>query len=126
MFLFSRFSGHQHFEQLPYAQIASDNAVSEGTVRLCMERTLRLFRVCLENRKNVALVWRDVGMLIIQGKDVKMRFYTDFLKRLNGTGKTLRAVLEVGVLFSQCRSSFFWNAFWGLGGCFLLACHAFC
>ena len=107
VFLFSRFSGHQHFEQLPYAQIASDNAVSEGTVRLCMERTLRLFRVCLENRKNVALVWRDVGMLIIQGKDVKMRFYTDFLERLNGTGKTLRAVLEVGFLFSQRRSWFF-------------------
>ncbi|KAM6115519.1 coiled-coil domain-containing protein 81-like [Phoenicopterus ruber ruber] len=87
--------GHQHFEQLPYAQIASDNAVSEGMVQLCMERTTRLFRVCLENRKNVALVWRDVGMLIIQGKDVKMRFYTDFLKRLNGTDKMLQAVLEM-------------------------------
>ncbi|XP_052628655.1 coiled-coil domain-containing protein 81-like [Harpia harpyja] len=87
--------GHQHFEQLPYAQIASDNAVSEGTVQLCVERTMRLFRVCLENRDNVALVWRDVGMLIIQGRDVKMRFYTDFLKRLNGTDQMLQAVLEM-------------------------------
>lgn len=68
---------------------------------------MRLFRVCLENRKNVALVWRDVGMLIIQGKDVKMRFYTDFLKRLNGTSKMLQAVLEVGFSFSQRHSWFF-------------------
>ncbi|KAM6032577.1 uncharacterized protein LJ206_002286 [Theristicus caerulescens] len=87
--------GHQHFEQLPYARIASDNAVSEGTVQLCMERTMYLFRACLENRKNVAVVWRDVGMLIIQGRDVKMSFYTDFLKRLNGTDKALQAVLEM-------------------------------
>ncbi|KAM6032497.1 uncharacterized protein LJ206_002323 [Theristicus caerulescens] len=87
--------GRRYFEQLPYAQIASDNAVSEGTVQLCMERTMRLLRVCLENRKNVALVWGDVGMLIIQGRDVKMRFYTDFLKRLNGTDKALQAVLQM-------------------------------
>ncbi|KAM9662058.1 uncharacterized protein ACIBXB_012125 isoform 2-T5 [Morphnus guianensis] len=87
--------GHQHFEQLPYAQIASENAVSEGTVQLCVERTMCLFRVCLENRDNVALVWRDVGMLIIQGRDVKMRFYTDFLKRLNGTDQMLQAALEM-------------------------------
>lgn len=107
MFLSSCFSGQQHFEQLPYARIASDNAVSEGTVQLCVERTMRLFRVCLENRDNVALVWRDVGMLIIQGRDVKMRFYTDFLKRLNGTDQMLQAVLEVGFLSSQCHSWFF-------------------
>ncbi|PKU27638.1 coiled-coil domain-containing protein 81-like [Limosa lapponica baueri] len=87
--------GHQHCEQLPYAQIASDNAVSESTVQLCLQRTIRLFHVCLENRKNVALIWRDVGMLIVQRKDVKMTFYVDFLKRLNGTEKMLQAVLEM-------------------------------
>ncbi|KAM6042947.1 coiled-coil domain-containing protein 81-like [Theristicus caerulescens] len=87
--------GRHYFKQLPYAQIASDNAVSESTVHLCMERTMCLLRVCLENGKNVALVWGDVGMLIIQGRDVKMRFYTDFLKRLNGTDKALQAVLQM-------------------------------
>lgn len=97
---FSCFSGHQRVEQLPCAQIASDNAVSESTVQLCMERTIRLFQVCLENGKNVALVWRDVGMVIIQGKDVHTKFYTDFLQRLNGTDKMLQALLEVGYSFS--------------------------
>lgn len=105
--LFSCFSAHRHCEQLPYAQIASDNAVSESTVQLCIQRTMRLFGVCLENRKNVALIWRDVGMLIIQGKDVKMRFYRDFLKRLNGTDRMLQAALEVGSPCSQHHSWFF-------------------
>ena len=107
VFLFSCFSVHQDFEPLPNAQIASDNAISEGTVQLCMERTMFLLHVCLENRKNVALVWSDVGMLIIQGKDVKMRFYMDFLKRLNGTDKLFQTVLEVGCLFSQHYPQFF-------------------
>lgn len=113
MFLFSSFSGHCHFEQLPYAQIASDNAVSESTVQLCMERTLHLFRACLEDRKNVALVWRDLGMLLIQGRDVNMGFYTDFLERLNGTDEALQALLEVGFPFSQRHP---WFCSGGAGG----------
>ncbi|KAK2529702.1 hypothetical protein Q9233_006869, partial [Columba guinea] len=87
--------GRQDFEQLPFAQIASENAVSEGTVQLYMKRTAHLFHACLENRENVAIIWRDVGMLIVQGKDVKMRFYLDFLERLNGSGKMLQALLEM-------------------------------
>ncbi|XP_071659107.1 coiled-coil domain-containing protein 81-like [Patagioenas fasciata] len=89
------FPGHQDFEQLPYAEIASENAVSEGTVQLYMERTTHLFHACVENGQNVAIIWRDVGMLIVQGKDMKMRFYLHFLERLNGTGKMLQALLEM-------------------------------
>ncbi|XP_064380106.1 uncharacterized protein LOC135330404 [Dromaius novaehollandiae] len=54
---------------------------------------MRLFSLCIENGKNVAFVLNDVGMLVIQGKDVKIRFYKDFLKRLNGTEKMLEALL---------------------------------
>ncbi|KAK2529695.1 hypothetical protein Q9233_006862, partial [Columba guinea] len=99
--------GRQDFEQLPFAQIASENAVSEGTVQLYMKRTAHLFHACLENRENVAIIWRDVGMLIVQGKDVKMRFYLDFLERLNGSGKMLQALLEVGFSLSQRHSCCF-------------------
>ncbi|XP_061231746.1 coiled-coil domain-containing protein 81-like [Neopsephotus bourkii] len=87
--------GHRHVEQLPCAQIASDNAVSESTVRHYIERTIRQFQVCLENKQNVTLVWRDVAMVIIQGKDVHTKFHMGFLQRLNGTAKVLEALLEV-------------------------------
>ncbi|XP_071621338.1 coiled-coil domain-containing protein 81-like [Heliangelus exortis] len=88
-------AAHAHRQQLPYDEIASDNAVSLSMVQLCLARTLRRFRICVENRKNVALTWRDVGMLIVQGKDVKMKFYSHFLKRLNGTAKMLQALLKM-------------------------------
>ena len=93
-------------------------------MQLCMERTIFLLHACLEKSKNVALIWSDVGMLIIEGKDVKMRFYRDFLRRLNGTGQMFQALLEVGFSFSQGHPWFFWKVSWGLGGCFLPACHA--
>ncbi|XP_071659104.1 coiled-coil domain-containing protein 81-like [Patagioenas fasciata] len=60
-----------------------------------MERTTHLFHAYLENRKNVAIIWRDVGMLIAEGKEIKKRFYLHFLERLNGAGKMLQALLEM-------------------------------
>lgn len=107
MFFFPCFPGHAHFEELPYAQIASENNISESLVRLCIERSMRLFRVCIEDRQNIAFLWRDIGMLIIEGKDVKMKFYEDFLKKLNGTTNTLEALLMVGFSFSQLYPWFF-------------------
>ena len=89
------FPDHNHIEQLQYARIASDISVSQRTVEGCIEKTMRLFSLCIENGKNVAFVLNDVGMLVIQGKDVKIRFYKDFLKRLNGTEKMLEALLGV-------------------------------
>ena len=124
VFLFSCFPGHCHFEELPYAQIASENNVSVSAVRLCVESTTRRFWGCVEDRQDVAFLWRGVGMLIIQGKDVKMKFYENFLSKLNGTTKSLKALLKVGYSFLQHYPWFFCCAFQGLGGCFLLACRA--
>ncbi|XP_057262487.1 coiled-coil domain-containing protein 81-like [Pezoporus wallicus] len=97
--------GHRRFQQLPCARIASDNAVSESAVRFCIERTIRLFQACLENRQDVALVWRAVAVVIIQGKDVRTKFYTDFLQRLNGTDKMLQALLEMPEMRDSVISS---------------------
>ncbi|POI23313.1 hypothetical protein CIB84_012939, partial [Bambusicola thoracicus] len=46
-----------------------------------------------EKRRNVAFIWRDVGMLLIEGKRVQMKFYEDFLEKLNGTTDMLQALL---------------------------------
>jgi len=66
-----------------------------------VERTVCLFSACIEKRRNVAFIWRDVGMLLIEGKRVQMKFYEDFLEKLNGTADMLQALLGVGFAFSQ-------------------------
>ncbi|POI25439.1 hypothetical protein CIB84_010811 [Bambusicola thoracicus] len=93
--------GHDQYQQLPYAKIASENGISEGAAQLCVERTVCLFCACIEKRRNVAFIWRDVGMLLIEGKRVQMKFYEDFLEKLNGTTDMLQALLGVGFAFSR-------------------------
>lgn len=66
-----------------------------------------LFSACIEKRRNVAFIWRDVGMLLIEGKRVQMKFYEDFLEKLNGTAGMLQALLGVGFAFSQHYLWFF-------------------
>ncbi|XP_032298410.1 coiled-coil domain-containing protein 81-like isoform X2 [Coturnix japonica] len=81
------------YYELPYDEIASENGISEYEAQLCVERTLCLFSACIGKRQNVAFVWRDVGMLLIEGRWVQMKFYEDFLGKLNGTADNLQALL---------------------------------
>ncbi|XP_068779210.1 coiled-coil domain-containing protein 81-like [Struthio camelus] len=85
--------GHKLSEPLKYARVASNISVPWKAVEACIEETMHLFSCCLESGKNAALVLKDIGMLVIQGVDVKMRFYRDFLRRLNGTEQLLEALL---------------------------------
>ncbi|XP_064359988.1 coiled-coil domain-containing protein 81-like [Dromaius novaehollandiae] len=85
--------GHKEMEPLKCARIASDMSVPRQTVEACVEETLREFCRCLKSGQNVAFVLKDVGMLVIQGTNVKMRFYKSLLQRLNGTEQRLAALL---------------------------------
>ena len=92
-------------EPLKCADLALDVVASRKTVKACIRETVHLFCHYSEKGENVAFVLKDIGMLIIQGKEVKMRFYKDFLKRLNGTDKLLKALLRVSFLLSRAASS---------------------
>ncbi|XP_032298480.1 uncharacterized protein LOC116652929 [Coturnix japonica] len=81
------------YYELPYDEIASENGIYEDEAQLCVERTLCLFSACIGKRQNVAFIWRDVGMLLIEGRRVQMKFYEDFLGKLNGTADKLQALL---------------------------------
>ncbi|XP_072184205.1 serine-threonine kinase receptor-associated protein-like [Excalfactoria chinensis] len=72
---------------------ATECGISEGEALLCVERTVYLFSTCIGKRQNIAFIWRDVGMLLIEGKRVQMKFYEDFLGKLNGTTEALQALL---------------------------------
>lgn len=102
VWLFCCFLGHKQAEPLKYARIASDISVPRKRVQACIEETVHLFCRCLESGKNVAFVLKHIGMLVIQGSNVKMRFYRDLLQRLNGTAQLVAASLRVPFPF-LCR-----------------------
>ncbi|KFP35967.1 Coiled-coil domain-containing protein 81, partial [Chlamydotis macqueenii] len=76
--------GKKELEPLKYAKVTKDASVSRQKVMDCILGTTSLLSLCLGKGENIALVLRDVGVLLIEGKRVQMRFYYDFLERLSG------------------------------------------
>lgn len=50
---------------------------------------------CLQKGENIALVLKDVGVLVIEGTRVQMKFYYDFLERFSGKENLEEAIFKV-------------------------------
>ena len=87
-------------EPLTYAKVAMDASVSRQKVEGCILGTTSRLSHCLGKGENVALVLRDVGVLLIEGRTVQMRFYYDFLERITGKKILEGAAFKVSVLVS--------------------------
>ncbi|KAM6032697.1 uncharacterized protein LJ206_002209 isoform 2-T2 [Theristicus caerulescens] len=96
--------GDKVLEPLKYAKVATDASVSRRKVDGCILGTTSLLSHCLGKGENVALVLRDVGVLLIEGKRVQMRFYYDFLKRITGKKVLESAAFKVPQLLDMVLS----------------------
>ncbi|XP_056195385.1 coiled-coil domain-containing protein 81-like isoform X2 [Falco biarmicus] len=83
-----------------YAKVATDAHVSRCKVEGCILGTMSLLSHCLAKGKSIALVLRDVGVLLIEDRMVQMRFYYDFLEEISGKTNLRMAALIVSVLDS--------------------------
>ncbi|NXS37778.1 CCD81 protein, partial [Pomatostomus ruficeps] len=86
--------GGKQLEPLKYAKVALEAKVSRKKVESCILGTTSLLHHCLEKGVSVAFVLRDVGVLLIEGSTVTMRFYLDFLEKVAGEGIQDRAMLK--------------------------------
>ncbi|KAM8805029.1 coiled-coil domain-containing protein 81 [Eudromia elegans] len=64
------------------------------TVEQCMGETMICFSHLLECEYDVDFVFRDIGVLVIREKRVRMRFYKEFLDTLDQTGTLAEALLH--------------------------------
>ncbi|KGL87061.1 Coiled-coil domain-containing protein 81, partial [Charadrius vociferus] len=76
--------GNKELEPLKYAKVAMAASVSRRKVEVCIQGTTSLLSHCLGKGENVALVLRDTGVLLIEGRRVKMKFFYNFLERISG------------------------------------------
>nr|XP_038039319.1 coiled-coil domain-containing protein 81 isoform X2 [Anas platyrhynchos] len=56
---------------------------------------MSLFSRCIRKGRNVALILKDIGMLLIEGTRVQMKYYHDFLEMMTGKDKLKEALLRV-------------------------------
>ncbi|KAF1671593.1 Coiled-coil domain-containing protein 81, partial [Pygoscelis papua] len=97
--------GDKELEPLKYAKVAMAASVSRRKVEGCILGVTSLLSHCLGKGENVALVLRDVGVLLIEGRRVQMKFYSDFLERITGKriqeGATVKVPQLLDVVVSR-------------------------
>ncbi|KFQ19535.1 Coiled-coil domain-containing protein 81, partial [Merops nubicus] len=87
--------GNKDLEPLKYSKVAAAVSVSRQKVESCIEGTVSLLSRCLGKGENVTLILRDVGVLLIEGTMVTMKFYYNFLERITVKENLERVVLNV-------------------------------
>ncbi|XP_035190676.1 coiled-coil domain-containing protein 81-like [Oxyura jamaicensis] len=87
--------GDKLLEPLRYAQIAAATFVSAKRVVGCIQATMSLFSRCIRKGKNVALILKDIGMLLVDSTRVQMKYYRDFLEMMTGKDTLKEALLRV-------------------------------
>ncbi|XP_072214395.1 uncharacterized protein [Excalfactoria chinensis] len=88
-------------EALKSSQVAAAASVSWKTAQKCIQSTVSLLSSCLQNGENVAVVLKDVGVLLIDGLTFQMKFYYDFLEKLSGKENFRRAVRKAPSLLDM-------------------------
>ncbi|NXP11205.1 CCD81 protein, partial [Thinocorus orbignyianus] len=76
--------GNKEVEPLKYSKVARAASVSRQKVEGCIQGTMSLLSYCLGKGKNIALVLRDVGVLLIEGRRVTMKYFSIFLEKMSG------------------------------------------
>nr|XP_047933317.1 coiled-coil domain-containing protein 81-like isoform X2 [Anser cygnoides] len=89
------FPGDKLLEPLRYTHIAAATFVSAKRVVGCIQATMSLFSRCIGKGKNVALILKDIGMLLIERPRVQMKYYRDFLEMMMGKDTLKEALLRV-------------------------------
>ncbi|NWH53882.1 CCD81 protein, partial [Fregata magnificens] len=96
--------GTKELEILKYAKVAAAASVSWRKVESCIQGTTSLLSHCLGKGENVALILKDIGVLLIEGTKVQMKFYYDFLERLSGKENLEKVVFKVPQLLDMVVS----------------------
>ncbi|KAK2510972.1 hypothetical protein Q9966_016767 [Columba livia] len=88
--------GNKELEPIKYSKVAATASVSRRKVEGCVQGTLSLFSYCLGKGQNVALLLKDIGVLLLEATKVDMRFYHHFLEALAGKDNLQKVVFQVG------------------------------
>ncbi|OXB51466.1 hypothetical protein ASZ78_011830, partial [Callipepla squamata] len=98
------FAGHKEVEPLKYSEVAAATSVTRQTRKDCIFGTTFLVSHCLSKGENIAFVLKDIGVLLINGTRVQMKFYYNFLEKINGKEKLEKALFKVPGLMDMLVS----------------------
>ncbi|XP_019467117.1 coiled-coil domain-containing protein 81-like, partial [Meleagris gallopavo] len=111
---------HRKVEPLKYSKAAAAASLSWQTLRTGIQSTVSLLSGCLQNGENVAIVLKDIGVLLIDSLTFQMKFFFDFLEKLSGKEKFRRATSKAPWLLDTVVSRVAPVASLVLSGCIVV------
>ncbi|XP_053913850.1 coiled-coil domain-containing protein 81-like [Cuculus canorus] len=96
--------GHKELQPLKYSKVATAASVSRRKAEICIQGTIAFLSVCLGKGNNIALVLKDIGVLVIERKKVQIKFFCDFLETMSGKENWKKAVSKVPRLLDMVVS----------------------
>ncbi|NWZ30528.1 CCD81 protein, partial [Asarcornis scutulata] len=99
-----RFPGHKELEPLKLPEVAANVYMSSQRVDSCIQGTVSLISRCVGKGENIALILKDMGVLIIEGTRVQMKFYYEFLEKLSGKENLQKALFKIPRLMDKVVS----------------------
>ena len=79
--------GHIPVIPLNYSTLSKQTLFSRDLVEMCFKEILLAMSRCLNARRNIQLDFNRVGRLLICDTKAKMKFFHDFIKKLDVSGE---------------------------------------
>ena len=84
---------------LNYAALSLDSPFDRDTVESCVKEVLNAVARALNAKRNVEFAFQGIGRLQIRDSKVKMKFFSEFVNSMDGTGgKMVEAMKNVSYM----------------------------
>ena len=91
------FLGQIPVVQLNFAALSNETPFDRDTVESCVKEVLQALARSIQSKRNVEFNFSGIGRLSIRESKVKMKFYKDFLRNMDGSGSLVQALSNVSV-----------------------------
>ncbi|PFX34631.1 Coiled-coil domain-containing protein 81 [Stylophora pistillata] len=78
--------------QLNFAALSNETPFNRDTVESCVKEVLQALSRSVQAKRNVEFHFSGIGRLSIRDSKVKMKFYKEFLKSMDGSGSLVQAM----------------------------------
>jgi len=89
------FPGQIPIVQLNFAALSFETPFDRDNVESCVKEVLQALSRSIQAKRNVEFHFTGMGRLSFREGKVKMKFYKDFVKSMDGTGNLIRALSNV-------------------------------
>lgn len=81
--------------QLNFAALSNETPFNRDTVESCVKEVLQALSRSVQAKRNVEFHFAGIGRLSIRESKVKMKFYKEFLRSMDGSGSLVHALSNV-------------------------------